>query len=75
MPEGSWEPEEALVQRAAADPRYRVLVERVPAAVYIDVADADVSDGGHLAYMSPQIEAILAIPPPRSLPTPNSGRD
>ena len=54
--------EEALVQRAAADSRYRVLVERVPAAVYIDVADADVTDGGHLAYMSPQIEAILGYP-------------
>jgi diguanylate cyclase (GGDEF)-like protein/PAS domain S-box-containing protein len=54
--------EVALVERAAADSRYRVLVERVPAAVYIDVADADVTDGGRLAYMSPQIEAILGYP-------------
>ncbi|MDO8485328.1 MAG: EAL domain-containing protein [Candidatus Limnocylindrales bacterium] len=54
--------EEALVQRAAADSRYQVLVERVPAAVYIDVADPDVSDGGRLAYMSPQIESILGYP-------------
>ena len=31
--------EVALIQRAEADSRYRILVERVPAAVYIDVAD------------------------------------
>jgi diguanylate cyclase (GGDEF)-like protein/PAS domain S-box-containing protein len=55
--------EVALVQRAEADSRYRVLVERVPAAVYIDVADSSVSDGGRLAYMSPQIEAILGYAP------------
>jgi diguanylate cyclase (GGDEF)-like protein/PAS domain S-box-containing protein len=53
----------ALQERAAADSRYRVLVERVPAAVYIDVADAGVTDGGRLAYMSPQIEAILGYAP------------
>ena len=46
----------ALIQRAEADSRYQTLVERVPAAVYIDVADPGVTDGGHLAYMSPQIE-------------------
>jgi diguanylate cyclase (GGDEF)-like protein/PAS domain S-box-containing protein len=39
--------------------RLRVLVEHVPAAVYIDMADPDVSDGGRLAYMSPQIAGIL----------------
>jgi diguanylate cyclase (GGDEF)-like protein/PAS domain S-box-containing protein len=55
--------EVALIQRAEADSRYRVLVERVPAAVYIDVADPGVSDGGKLAYMSPQIEAITGYPP------------
>jgi diguanylate cyclase (GGDEF)-like protein/PAS domain S-box-containing protein len=55
--------EDAILQRADADTRYRVLVERVPAAVYIDVADTDVPDGGHLAYMSPQIESILGHPP------------
>jgi diguanylate cyclase (GGDEF)-like protein/PAS domain S-box-containing protein len=53
----------ALVQRAEADNRYRTLVEHVPAAVYIDVADKDVSDGGRLAYMSPQIEGILGYHP------------
>ncbi len=62
--------EEALVQRAAADSRYRLLVERVPAAVYIDVADPGVSDGGRLAYMSPQIEAIVGYAPEAFLADP-----
>ena len=54
--------EVAIVDRAVADSRYKLLVERVPAAVYIDVADPTVSDGGHLQYMSPQIEAIVGYP-------------
>ena len=62
--------EEALIQRAEADSRYRVLVERVPAAVYIDVADPAVSDGGRLAYMSPQIEAIVGYAPDAFLADP-----
>ena len=47
----------------AAGSRLKVLIEHVPAAVYIDVADPDVSDGGHLAYMSPQVTAILGYRP------------
>jgi diguanylate cyclase (GGDEF)-like protein/PAS domain S-box-containing protein len=43
--------------------RLRVLVEHVPAVVYIDMADPDVSDGGRLAYMSPQISGILGFRP------------
>jgi diguanylate cyclase (GGDEF)-like protein/PAS domain S-box-containing protein len=43
--------------------RLRVLVEHVPAAVYIDMADPDVSDGGRLAYMSPQVAGILGYRP------------
>jgi diguanylate cyclase (GGDEF)-like protein/PAS domain S-box-containing protein len=43
--------------------RLQVLVEHVPAAVYIDMADPDVSDGGRLAYMSPQIVGILGYRP------------
>ena len=62
--------EVALIQRAEADSRYQTLVERVPAAVYIDVADPGVTDGGHLAYMSPQIEAILGYPPEAFLEDP-----
>ena len=43
--------------------RLKVLVEHVPAAVYIDMQDPDVSDGGRLAYMSPQITGILGYGP------------
>jgi len=50
-----------LVEEAGS--RLRVLVEHVPAAVYIDLADPDVSDGGRLAYMSPQITGILGYRP------------
>jgi len=46
-----------------AGSRLKVLVEHVPAAVYIDVADPEVTDGGHLAYMSPQVTAILGYRP------------
>jgi diguanylate cyclase (GGDEF)-like protein/PAS domain S-box-containing protein len=46
-----------------AGSRLKVLVEHVPAAVYIDIADPDVSDGGRLAYMSPQITGILGYRP------------
>jgi diguanylate cyclase (GGDEF)-like protein/PAS domain S-box-containing protein len=43
--------------------RLRVLVEHVPAVVYIDMADPGVSDGGRLAYMSPQISGVLGYRP------------
>jgi diguanylate cyclase (GGDEF)-like protein/PAS domain S-box-containing protein len=52
---------EARVEEAGS--RLRVLVEHVPAAVYIDMADPEVSDGGRLAYMSPQIAGILGYRP------------
>jgi diguanylate cyclase (GGDEF)-like protein/PAS domain S-box-containing protein len=55
--------EQALVQRGEADSRYRVLVESVPAAVYIDVLDPVFVGGGRVSYMSPQIETILGYPP------------
>jgi diguanylate cyclase (GGDEF)-like protein/PAS domain S-box-containing protein len=47
----------------AAGSRLRVLVEHVPAAVYIDMADPEVTDGGRLAYMSPQISGLLGYRP------------
>lgn len=53
----------ALVRRADADSRYRVLVESVPAAVYVDVEDGAFVGGGKVSYMSPQIELILGYPP------------
>ena len=43
--------------------RLRVLVEHVPAAVYVDMADPDVSDGGRLAYMSAHVRGILGFEP------------
>jgi len=43
--------------------RLRVLIEHVPAAVYIDMADPDVSDGGRLAYMSAHVRGILGFEP------------
>jgi diguanylate cyclase (GGDEF)-like protein/PAS domain S-box-containing protein len=55
--------EETARQIEEAGSRLRVLVEHVPAAVYIDMADPDVSDGGRLAYMSPQITEILGYRP------------
>ena len=55
--------ESALVHRAEADSRYRVLVESVPAAVYTDVYDPAVTTAGQSFYMSPQIETILGYPP------------
>jgi diguanylate cyclase (GGDEF)-like protein/PAS domain S-box-containing protein len=50
--------------------RLRVLIEHVPAAVYIDMADPAVSDGGRLAYMSPQIIGILGYRPDEFLDDP-----
>jgi diguanylate cyclase (GGDEF)-like protein/PAS domain S-box-containing protein len=39
--------------------KYQVLVEQIPAIVYIDVVDEQMST----AFVSPQIEALLGIPP------------
>ncbi len=55
--------ERTELQLAEAGSRYRMLVEHVPAAVYIDMADVGVTDGGRLAYMSPQIRGILGYLP------------
>jgi len=55
--------EQTSRQVLEASSRLRVLVEHVPAAVYIDMADPAVSDGGRLAYMSPQINGILGYRP------------
>lgn len=42
-----------------ADAKYRTLVEQIPAIVYIDVADEDMST----SYVSPQIKDLLGIEP------------
>jgi diguanylate cyclase (GGDEF)-like protein/PAS domain S-box-containing protein len=54
---------EARREGDLAATRLQVLVEHVPAAVYIDMADPAVTDGGRLAYMSPQITGILGVRP------------
>jgi diguanylate cyclase (GGDEF)-like protein/PAS domain S-box-containing protein len=54
---------EAKREAELAATRLQVLVEHVPAAVYIDMADPDVSDGGRLAYMSPRVTGILGVSP------------
>jgi diguanylate cyclase (GGDEF)-like protein/PAS domain S-box-containing protein len=54
---------EAKAEAELSATRLRVLVEHVPAAVYIDMADPDVTDGGRLAYMSPRISGILGVRP------------
>jgi diguanylate cyclase (GGDEF)-like protein/PAS domain S-box-containing protein len=53
----------AATREQETDSRLQVLIEHVPAAVYIDTQDPDVSDGGRLAYMSPQIQGILGYTP------------
>ncbi|MDQ4127910.1 MAG: PAS domain S-box protein [Actinomycetota bacterium] len=47
--------EEALRE---AESRYRTLVERIPAVVYVDAVDEE----GSTTYMSPQIEGLLGYP-------------
>ena len=54
---------EATHDAELAATRLKVLVEHVPAAVYIDMADPAVTDGGRLAYMSPQINGMLGVTP------------
>jgi diguanylate cyclase (GGDEF)-like protein/PAS domain S-box-containing protein len=54
---------DSVRQFEQAGSRLKVLVEHVPAAVYIDLADPAVTDGGRLAYMSPQVSAILGYRP------------
>ena len=48
----------------SADSRYRSVVERIPAVTYVDVMTADTV---HMAFVSPQIEALLGHPHERFL--------
>jgi diguanylate cyclase (GGDEF)-like protein/PAS domain S-box-containing protein len=50
-----------------AEKRYRNLVERIPAIVYIDEA----GEPSHTTYVSPQNEAILGYPPEEVLEDPD----
>src|SRR5258706_15554161 len=55
--------EQTTRQVEEAGSRLQGLVEHAPAAGYIDLADPHVTDGGRLAYMSPQITGILGYRP------------
>jgi len=41
--------------------RYRALVEQIPAVLYIDLPDEDLTP----VYVSPQVESLLGVPPDR----------
>lgn len=53
----------ALDLRTEAEARLRLLIENVPAVVYLDSADEGVSDGGRLTYISARVEDLLGYPP------------
>lgn len=48
-----------------AEKRYRTLVERVPAIVYIQESRASHSSPYIVTYLSPQVEQVLGYPPER----------
>ncbi len=48
--------------RRAAEERYRSLIEQLPAMTYVALPASDPADV-HLAYLSPQAEQILGLPP------------
>jgi diguanylate cyclase (GGDEF)-like protein/PAS domain S-box-containing protein len=50
---------EAELQREAIEQRYRLLVEQIPAALFL----ADARDPLRLLYISPYIEAVTGYPP------------
>jgi len=55
-----------------AETRYRGVVERIPAVTYVDVAQPS---GVTMAFLSPQIEALLGFPATRFLDDPESWFD
>ena len=53
----------ALAGMTEAEERYRLLVERVPAIVYLDEAEAEAPGRSRLEYVSPQVTSMLGIEP------------
>ncbi|HEX7172811.1 MAG TPA: PAS domain S-box protein, partial [Candidatus Limnocylindria bacterium] len=53
----------ALERLTDAEERYRSLVERIPAVIYLDEADPARPGRSRLVFISPQIERILGIGP------------
>jgi PAS domain S-box-containing protein len=52
-------------QLRAAEHRYRVLVERIPAVTYLEAIASTAAGMGRILYMSPQVERVLGYPPDR----------
>ena len=57
------ERKEAERRLQKAESRYRTLVERIPATIYIQMPRTAGADSYTVAYMSPQVEKILGHPP------------
>ena len=58
-------------QLRAAEHRYRVLVEKIPAVTYLEaVSSPDTDAMGNILYMSPQVERVLGYPPARWMADP-----
>jgi PAS domain S-box-containing protein len=50
-------------ERADAERRFRRVVERLPAIVYLERAESDPAKLGIMLYVSPQVESILGFAP------------
>ncbi|MEX0754933.1 MAG: PAS domain-containing protein [Actinomycetota bacterium] len=61
-------------QHRDAETRYRALVERLPAIVYIEAFDGESPDPGRLLYVSPKLEEILGFEPAEWLDDPVAWR-
>jgi PAS domain S-box-containing protein len=61
-------------QHRDAETRYRALVERLPAIVYIEAFDAESADPGRLLYVSPKLAEILGYDPATWLDDPIAWR-
>jgi PAS domain S-box-containing protein len=57
---------EASEQIRAAEERFRAIVEHIPAAVYLDVADGSMES----VYVSPQVESVMGVSVQRYLDEP-----
>jgi PAS domain S-box-containing protein len=57
-------------QHRDAEARYRALVERLPAIVYIKAVQGPENEPGRLLYVSPQVEEILGFSPAEWLDDP-----
>jgi PAS domain S-box-containing protein len=61
--------------REETDLRFRRVVERLPAVVYLESATPDAEGPGALVYVSPQLQSILGFSPEEWLAAPTSWAD